>query len=757
MAKFSITSKFIEISEEAQSLLSSAQNRAEEFFNLHKEEFRGISHETLQEKLEQLLHSSTILCNAKDRMVKGIEEVTGMSLPQFFEENDLPEEEDQDKVSNLVSSLIVKRSEDLSIFVGRLYASCKGDQNQIDRIWSFLEKSGIVESYGKNGTYVVPCSEIQFSDEDCKVMEILQPKLPLICSPNKVRGSQNGFKWVKESTWTNNGGKTHNSSDFLNRQNAVCYKINWELWEDYIKFLPEIPDDSEEEDFLLEEEGRTHEEFVKCQENSRRKYFKKVFLCTFYKLLGIDYIWVCNQFDYRGRNYPIGWVVTTQGTDPDKALLQFSGSKVTKKGLIWLARSVANCHNEKFQGKSLDKCNWSERDQWFEERITPLLSLKREEFKEKIFELSHSAEMPGCFISQALDYYQAWHSIQLLGVGVSYSICHWDATSSGYGIMALLTKDPEMGQLTNLWNAPNRVDFYSEIGKKLGLDIPRSLLKKVIMTAGYGSERSLQKLEDYQPGLRQKFEDFMNQYPAWVLNRKMLSWYQKGIEEYSWTLPDGFEVFKEISRTTEKNISLGGDMYSFSIKEKGAKVNDSGEFTTTRELGPNFIHSVDSFIAREISRRMAVNTAKKSKILNLLAHPELWSSEKDEKEEQRVLTFLETAEKFNYYSAKVLSLINERTAHIFMEKFSYEDLKEFIDEFPEESHDVSEIHDSFGVDPEGSIELMQQYRCILRDILVSNILTEVVKELEVKNPQAYRYIDKENLEEKIMKSEYALC
>lgn len=180
-----------------------------------------------------------------------------------------------------------------------------------------------------------------------------------------------------------------------------------------------------------------------------------------------------------------------------------------------------------------------------------------------------------------------------------------DATASGYQIMAALIGCPTTARNVNLGDTGNREDVYTKIPKVMDklvdIDVTRDMVKKPIMTTGYGSVKQPEEVfgED-TPELAAFHQVINKELPgAMRLMGIMQGCWDPTALEYEWSLPDGHVVVMKVMQPMEKKIEV--DELAHATFTHRAIVNAPAEFGSS--LAANITHSVDGYIVREMVRK----------------------------------------------------------------------------------------------------------------------------------------------------------
>ena len=174
---------------------------------------------------------------------------------------------------------------------------------------------------------------------------------------------------------------------------------------------------------------------------------------------------------------------------------------------------------------------------------------------------------------------------------------------SGYQVMACLSGCRKTASAVNLINTGNREDLYTYVANhmnsKYGTSVDRSMVKKPIMTVGYGSKRQPEALfgED-TPELKAFYSVLMqNLSGAMDVMDLLLDCWDSSALHHVYKLPDGHTVRLPSVKHNQyvMDVGLKSDIL-FTLTE-----NEPSKDKTN--IIANVVHSIDGYIAREMVRR----------------------------------------------------------------------------------------------------------------------------------------------------------
>lgn len=212
-----------------------------------------------------------------------------------------------------------------------------------------------------------------------------------------------------------------------------------------------------------------------------------------------------NQFhftytnDFRGRIYPNAIYMSPQGSDLEKAVMEFAKpTKVGPRERYWqewnLASLIVEASTiEEDSDVSLDKLLPDERVSWIKRNWGRLEEIAREP---TINDCWHKWEKPYLAMAQLLEMVYTPHETrQPIAV---------DATCSGLQFLAAIGRDEHVGKAVNLTASNKREDVYLFVADKIRVDLKghpfwgnklytrniwRKLVKRCVMVFGYAGTR----------------------------------------------------------------------------------------------------------------------------------------------------------------------------------------------------------------------------------------------------------------------------
>lgn len=337
-------------------------------------------------------------------------------------------------------------------------------------------------------------------------------------------------------------------------------------------------------------------------------------------------IYFVYNVDFRGRKYVKSDGVSPQGSDLQKALLEFADGKPlhTRDAKDWFCITGANRWG-------YDKASLKDRVAWVAEHHDQIMSFASDPVNNDEWK---NADKPLQFLAWCMEYEQ-WQVfgdrfLSRIAVGM-------DGSCNGLQNFSAMLRDPLGGKATNLVPAPLPNDIYQMVAdlltkllteseedengyRTLWLDhgITRTLVKRSVMTLPYGSKQTSWAefiITDY---LNQgKFPELGKEHygpAANFLSRLLkvaisdtvvaaaeaMKWLQQasgailkqGYDRIKWITPSGFPVIQTYWET---------EMHRINTKLCGnAKLSFRSEVDTSKAsrhrngIAPNFVHSLDA-------------------------------------------------------------------------------------------------------------------------------------------------------------------
>lgn len=361
----------------------------------------------------------------------------------------------------------------------------------------------------------------------------------------------------------------------------------------------------------------------------------------------------------------------------------------TFNSIEYLKISIAN-------SMGLDKLTWNERLDWFDKNQNNLHSLVQ------------TADEQAKFYGGLL----AWEAVQK-GEPIGFPIS-LDATASGMQWLAILSGCKKTARLTNVIDAGKRMDAYTELHGLMNVrDVSRADAKQAIMTSFYNSKATPKRIFPNEAELVEFYRVLSSECPgAFNLNSIIQMLQDPTAIEYKWTLPDGFEVVSPVMGLVEEEIKFLDDYYTVTYKKEMATDYDNS-------LSPNYIHSVDSFAVREITRRCSYEPHVVQRVTKLLFTPDVEIEEYED-----TLNLEMTAKLWNLYvdtgilSARILDYLDEETITL----IDPVPVLRLLETFPTKPFELLFVHDCALVHPNYGNDIRKMYNQIMWEVADSNLL-----------------------------------
>lgn len=393
----------------------------------------------------------------------------------------------------------------------------------------------------------------------------------------------------------------------------------------------------------------------------------------------------------------------------------------------------------------LDKKNWDERLQWFNDTAEQGLLVKKWD----------EASEPALYFAGL----KAWDEClkeQPSGYPISL-----DATSSGLQLLACLTRDMKAAALCNVINTGKREDAYTNVfdvladrvlevmGEAAG-KVTRDQCKQAIMTALYGSEAEPKAVFGEGMQLNLFYQVMAELAPAaWELNQYYLDIWDPEVTMHSWVLPDNFHVHVKVIDSVLETVHFLNTPYDTYYKVEQPK--EKG-----RSLGANSTHSLDGMVVREMVRRCMYDPVRIEYIRGLIAkhrtgavmvEPDFY-----EENSHMVATLWKHYEESGFLSVRILDYLTLRSM-ICVEDLDV--LEALLDTLPENPFEVVCVHDCFRCLPAYGNDLRKQYNQILSDITKSKLLQFLLRQI-MNKPDFCVNLPNPDMWKLVLDAEYAL-
>lgn len=323
-----------------------------------------------------------------------------------------------------------------------------------------------------------------------------------------------------------------------------------------------------------------------------------------------ELLWLCWNYDYRGRMYPIqASGLTIQGTDFDKSLFYFHEEGPVDE--FWLAFACATSYG-------LDKASMQDRVDWTRNNLEMIQAIAADPIGS--IPLWEAAEEPWTFCASAIEYEACCISKTKTTSGLPVGV---DATASGIQHLSGLTLDQAAAEMVNVTPTPKPSDGYLAVSEKAkeklspGLQgwMSRKVTKKPTMCLPYGvtkhTARGYIRDQLAKDGRDLSIPGALGEITSAVYDhaiRKVfpgpvecMEFIQKvadnairsGRQQLSWTVPSGFTVIQDLRKpdTIRVETQLLGSMYKTSLVV-GDKEPDRKHHVSAS--APNLVHSLDA-------------------------------------------------------------------------------------------------------------------------------------------------------------------
>lgn len=348
-----------------------------------------------------------------------------------------------------------------------------------------------------------------------------------------------------------------------------------------------------------------------------------------------DRFYFVYAFDSRGRIYPRVYGMSPQGSDLQKALLEFAdGAPIPDDTALVLFK------NNLAHRWGFDKSSYADTMQWFAENEQQILMHAEDPL---VYDDWMKCDSPLLYLQAAMEYREYLKDPKGFLSRIPIAA---DGSCSGSQHMAAIMRDLGAAEATNLCKRPTRHDLYKMVGecsegkiKALAASgelpevlapflehgIPRAMVKRPTMTLPYGLQKlSVSKylVTDYLAftpveGLDPKHVWLAGSLLGAVVwsaledtltsTVKMLQWLRMTVREVlqesddisiKWTTPDGFPAQQAYLAPKDNRIRVYcGKPISILVKGES---KDTDKRHHAQAFAPNFIHSLDANHLRSV-------------------------------------------------------------------------------------------------------------------------------------------------------------
>ena len=364
----------------------------------------------------------------------------------------------------------------------------------------------------------------------------------------------------------------------------------------------------------------------------------------------------------------------------------------------------------------LDKLLFEERIQWCLNQGKNLRSLV------------HEADEPALYL-------RAVQELQRLVAGEinSQYTMALDATSSGLQLLACLSGCVTTAAQCGLVNPEERSDAYTKLAEVMNKYLPperhiginpdgftRQDLKEPFMTHWYASVAQPKSVfGEGTPELQAFYSACDEMAPgAGKLLEDFLGCIDEDRTEYSWIMPDGFDVRTKVIIPIDIKVELqellteGGNPATFTHR-----VYRQGENPAYVAIAANVTHSCDGLLVREIKRRAGYDRTNLSKVLE---------SMKD------------AGVSANLYASERFISIRAIESWQTLPKAHQQKLRAIIEQvvnYP--AYDIITVHDAFGNSPVHMNMTRYLYTELLAEIAESDLCQEILRQVYRDNTLIY--------------------
>lgn len=406
----------------------------------------------------------------------------------------------------------------------------------------------------------------------------------------------------------------------------------------------------------------------------------------------------------------------------------------------YLCIDIANCYGK-------DKWLFEQRIQWVKDNY-PMLEMIADQAEDKPLYIKAVHEL-----RQVVQGHPTGHLVAL------------DATCSGIQIMSAITGCVKGADATGLVTS-KRADAYTDVTKQMNtilklkgfnqIEVPRSDVKRAVMTSGYGSTQVPKEVFGDGDMLATFYQAANTIAPAaFELMSALLDTWQPDALSHNWAMPDNFHVNIKVMQS--KDVRVEVDELAHTTFTTKVKINQG----TKKGLAnvANTIHSIDAYLLRSVIRRAAFDVIKMTQAFNDINAELIKRFNGSTSEAEPLSSDLQNMLNIYEYSKMLdVSIVDcldsQQIGHAPTELLTK--LSNTIGMMLKlGSSPVLTVHDAFRAHPNHCDTVRYWYKEIMAELAESDILQFIVSQI-TKKP--VKYIKKSsNLATQIRNSNYAIC
>lgn len=309
----------------------------------------------------------------------------------------------------------------------------------------------------------------------------------------------------------------------------------------------------------------------------------------------------------------------------------------------------------------------------------------------------------------------------LLG-NVVYSPVSLDASASGLQIMSAVSRDTDALKITNLLGE-TVVDPYQVIATEMNVD--RKSAKTASMTYGYGSRKVPESLFGKKGMYLFERAMYNTFHGACILKDALIEGWNPKKASYGYALPDNHYVDIPVLNQETEELEYKDVFTTLKVYRKGRK-------DKSLEMAANVIHSLDSYVARTMIRRLNYSKSDMECYLDVLTTHAISLRMGVEVQPAKIL----------YHWLKLYQATDMADTTI-LTHLSLDSMKELPLGLTEKlivivkrilSHkpmDIMVIHDDFRVLPSNCNRILEEYAHVLGELSDSTTINSICKSLGI--------------------------
>ena len=366
-----------------------------------------------------------------------------------------------------------------------------------------------------------------------------------------------------------------------------------------------------------------------------------------------------------------------------------------------------------------------------------VLGMDKESFDSRIQEVKRlgyegcakiAKELKGTDQALAYQATQMWSDV--INKSCTNLFIYLDWCSSGASLLSALTRCEEGMKSCGVFNEHKPGNLYQEItellNRQLGTNLTRKEVKSFTVPFYYGGDANVRwALGEDNVGTFHKV--YSTLLPgAYDFRNKGVDAWDESKDEYSWTMPDGYQVAVPVLSDSELvTVDFNGGSYKCHFKVKAPRPtyietsqNNYIRNHKTKGLGAHVIHSTDALVLREMVGMAHMPRYKAEAILRQTKK----GYDADMAEDRTLEHLLLAWENTNMPSVRWFYELSQFENAVTLPYELYNQLAELATKLDDMEFDMITIHDEFGCLPSHVNSMRKYANTVYANIYRSNLM-----------------------------------